>query len=569
MKKTLSKRVLSGVTSAMIGFSSFAQAMTAENAGLLNVKAAGISTNDLLNSMKAADESFAPYSKEYSVENLLTDYNVVTFGDMYMNTHTVGAILVGGTLTASDHVPGGSTFGDGAMENSYAQKIHRVGGYSYGKYLENEYAGDKSDYKFYYGSLDEEFDKEPDVIPTVQTDTPYFNAETATTKVTNWSNSKRDDKTAWIVGEDDLSGDNSNVLEITVTDETNKNIVLPEEIHTKLNKIVFVGKDGGVVKPEEIANAGFTITFKGQPKDNRDGALHLGFQGFVQYRTTNTEGKLTDVQLTKTFTGLSGNAQNGELNLYGMNLIWNFPDAEGDLFVNSTSGHIVAPKARVVIQGGEGGVIANEAVIVSEIHFYSYKTNTTSDKAPGNNEDTTKPSTPPAEDVEKITIEARVIYGDYNDDDAHKYNNPELYAPQLQLMYRQGDEIGKKPEIDDYKVTAELVEDGTEARKDWCYQYKYTWEVPVLPDGDRTGYYVSLNPNNAGVSEFDRNDYNFYFLPEVLPIHTTNYNFFSILNAEYNFNFLAVMRDINNINHFSSNIVLVLNGKFIPIFEWF
>lgn len=65
----------------------------------------------------------------------------------------------------------------------------------------------------------------------------------------------------------------------------------------------------------------------------------------------------------------------GQLNYGGMKLIWNFPDATGDLSVSCMGGHIVAPNANVIVSGGnfEGGIIANCITDNgAEAHFYSY-----------------------------------------------------------------------------------------------------------------------------------------------------------------------------------------------------
>ncbi|MBE6842115.1 MAG: LPXTG cell wall anchor domain-containing protein [Ruminococcus sp.] len=107
---------------------------------------------------------------------------------------------------------------------------------------------------------------------------------------------------------------------------------------------------------------------------------------------------------------------------------------------------------------------------------------------------------------ENIKIEARVIFGDYNDDGTHEYTN--VY-PNLQLKYRHG---GSWDILYGEKVTATLVEDNTSARKDWCYQYKYTWSVPKIAYGSgenstNTGYYASIDFEG-------KENYNIYYLPE-------------------------------------------------------
>lgn len=102
---------------------------------------------------------------------------------------------------------------------------------------------------------------------------------------------------------------------------------------------------------------------------------------------------------------------------------------------------------------------------------------------------------------ENIKIEARVIFGDYNDDGTHEYAD---VNPKLQLRYRSGNSF---PHNVDGQVQANLVVDNTSARKDWCYQYKYTWEVPKLAEGESTGYYVNIDFEG-------KENYNIYYLPE-------------------------------------------------------
>ncbi len=72
---------------------------------------------------------------------------------------------------------------------------------------------------------------------------------------------------------------------------------------------------------------------------------------------------------------ISGGLEGDQLNLEGMKLIWNFPDAENIITMTSLGGHVVAPKGDVHVPGGnlEGGVIAaNINDEGSEAHFYAY-----------------------------------------------------------------------------------------------------------------------------------------------------------------------------------------------------
>ena len=57
-----------------------------------------------------------------------------------------------------------------------------------------------------------------------------------------------------------------------------------------------------------------------------------------------------------------------------MTLIWNFPDAQGNISLERLAGHIAAPNAHIELLGGnyEGGIIANSIYSNSEGHFFSY-----------------------------------------------------------------------------------------------------------------------------------------------------------------------------------------------------
>ncbi len=104
---------------------------------------------------------------------------------------------------------------------------------------------------------------------------------------------------------------------------------------------------------------------------------------------------------------------------------------------------------------------------------------------------------------DNIRIEARVIFGDYNDDGEHTYTNS---VPKLTLKYRNSESTNNIKET----VTAKPVVDSTPARKDWCYQYNYVWEVPKF-EGNDSSYYVAIEPSGTN---FDRNKYNVYYLKD-------------------------------------------------------
>lgn len=111
-----------------------------------------------------------------------------------------------------------------------------------------------------------------------------------------------------------------------------------------------------------------------------------------------------------------------------------------------------------------------------------------------------------ADAADMITIEYRIVFGDYNNDGSHNYLN---HAPRLWIkstddsfgggFYMNTNEIGTpdspKPKnqfenvTGNYKATYEIVSNESPARKDWCYQYKLTLTVPKLSEGQ--GYYIN------------------------------------------------------------------------------
>lgn len=128
-------------------------------------------------------------------------------------------------------------------------------------------------------------------------------------------------------------------------------------------------------------------------------------------------------------------------------------------------------------------------------------------------------------------VEARVIFGDYNDgkitingegedvDTRIRYDDP-LYVPTFNLMYGSGDKADKPYQ----KVDGELVIDRTKARKDWCYQYNYVWDLGNNTDS----YYIKLDGvtkgNNApDTISFGDKTFNVYYLVDTYFGHPGNY----------------------------------------------
>ena len=114
-----------------------------------------------------------------------------------------------------------------------------------------------------------------------------------------------------------------------------------------------------------------------------------------------------------------------------------------------------------------------------------------------------------------VRIEARVIFGDYNDDDDTDHNYSNLNpTPKFQLHSRNGTAMTVEGEV----VSSNVVIDTSNARKDWCYQYNYYWDVaPIGGSETNKGYYVELvgektTINDVPVIEINEKQYYVYYL---------------------------------------------------------
>ena len=148
----------------------------------------------------------ATYGNSYTVENLLTDYNIVSFNDLEMNTHTVGSVLVGDTLTSNGNY---GTFGDGARIDSYAKHIGKLGHFNPNGFMRGSalYSVDNSDYKLYYQTYDDSDQTTVGAVSedtVVHTDEAFFDTDSAKAAVQRWSNAKASDSSAWVISNDDL-----------------------------------------------------------------------------------------------------------------------------------------------------------------------------------------------------------------------------------------------------------------------------------------------------------------------------------------------------------------------------
>lgn len=308
------------------------------------------------------------YDKAYTIENILSSYNLFAEKDMTTHTHVVGAIAVGNNYT------GESTSGDAAKAPSYAKNIVKSQGYSCGTYLD---AADRETLAFYYQTVADGV-----TLGTNYEQVPesYIDFTQAFANIRAWSQGKAKETGAdvWTATLSDVKETYSHAskckLDIDLATLTATNIIIPKDVYEKVGMINFVSSAGATNAEitEALARNGYTITIPGVKE------VMLKFD----YSHSDKRICINEQSIDNSFQKLSGAIHGGEANLDGTNLIWNFPDAT-DVEVNYLSGHVVAPNATAKIcccgdgsirTGGnfEGNVIAKNIFTGGEAHFYSY-----------------------------------------------------------------------------------------------------------------------------------------------------------------------------------------------------
>ena len=308
------------------------------------------------------------YDKAYTIENILSSYNLFIENDLTTHNHVVGAMAVGNDYT------GKKSSGDAAKAPSYAKNIIEAYNYSCGAYLDE---ADKENLAFYYQTKEDNVSLGANYV---QVTDPYIDFAQAFQNIRAWSQAKATESGShvWVVQASDLTQTynhkSGKKLDIDVSTVTATDIIIPKNIYDQIGIINFTSSTGATTEKivDGMARNGYTITIP----DVTDTHLTFEYSNVDKFVTVNEQHS------SNMFKGLSGAIHGGEANLDGTNLIWNFPDAT-DVEVNYLSGHVVAPNATakincrgdgsIVNEGNfEGNVIARNAFTGGEAHFYSY-----------------------------------------------------------------------------------------------------------------------------------------------------------------------------------------------------
>ena len=287
-----------------------------------------------------ADGSDDRYDKAYTIGNILSDFQYFTKGDLKGSGHTVGAVAVGGTMDK------GNSFGNGAVTPSFINKIDQAAA-AFGVY---KFEGGND--VLYYVDGVEKLQNWGSSLKTVKSDGKYIDFDAAFTAV------EKQSEALAASGKTLSAADVSNgVISVDFTDDV-KNITIPFSFFKTSNSLNLT-ENGEPINVEKFKNTAYTISVVGVG----DETVGVNFNGGVGNLPGNA------------IKAISGGLEGDQLNLEGMKLIWNFPDAENIITMTSLGGHVVAPKGDVHVPGGnlEGGVIAasiNDEG--SEAHFYAY-----------------------------------------------------------------------------------------------------------------------------------------------------------------------------------------------------
>ncbi len=323
-------------------------------------------TFSIFTNVKVSANAGAPYGKQITIQQILSDYQYFIYGNATLLNHNVGGIVAGGDVEVGN-------FGDGAIEPSYFGNIVSVSNYN-GTSTSHFLSGSSS-YSGYIGlpvyykttevsGLSSSFVNYTNATPFINLGSAFSALVTQSFDMTNG---------AYTVTTGNITGDMYNGYMLNLPLGTYKSIIIPKTIYDQVNYI----KLTGISNLNDFVENEYSISVVGVS----DVSISFGYTTFNDSQNTGKKGILfSDGQSFNNSNSLknisSGNVAGGQLNTNGMKLIWNFPNAV-TVISDYTAGHIVAPNADVTLANGtgnfEGGIIAKSVVNNSaEGHFYPY-----------------------------------------------------------------------------------------------------------------------------------------------------------------------------------------------------
>ncbi|MBO5342471.1 MAG: carboxypeptidase regulatory-like domain-containing protein [Lachnospiraceae bacterium] len=294
----------------------------------------------------------ARYTGTGQIKDLLTEYQYVVRGDAGIYCHCVGSVAVGGTMDCNNYI------GDCSQSPSYAN-VYKSGGIT----GVNNFLGSTRD--FYYGtsSVSEELMTQNGFTQNGE----YMDLDSMFVSLIKQSdNLYKTNVGTQATVQDMLDKDNNPKKIIQLDFSTNTVFTITKDDFIAADTIEFIHFDVADLSTNEYL---INIVGVGDTDLRLDGEYGGGAA------TTPTTNFFIDKYPANTFLKDLPNALNGiQCNLSGMKLIWNFPDATGNIQWNGMGGHLVAPQAYVNVTSGrfEGGIIADAVTSSGQAHYFPY-----------------------------------------------------------------------------------------------------------------------------------------------------------------------------------------------------
>ena len=279
------------------------------------------------NEVQAAPSENDRYDGDFNASTILARYGLFVRDMLKADCHTISSIAVGGTYSSTN------TFGDVALYPSYINiwASGRVG---------NAYAGRTVNRTVYYA--EKKFTSEAWDPNKGIKNARYIDMSAAFSKLTAQSADLRDSSYDLNGTTLNLYGVNSDVYVKIPYDKLRSLVINVPSYSWFHDHILCISVTGC---------GSSTVQFPGY-------AIRIGSDSLGNKFRFNFPGQ--------------DSVFREQLNLTGMNLFWNFPDATGTLNVEGLAGHLIAPSAAVKVSGGnhEGGIIARTLTTSAEAHYY-------------------------------------------------------------------------------------------------------------------------------------------------------------------------------------------------------
>ncbi|MCQ2533382.1 MAG: choice-of-anchor A family protein [Clostridia bacterium] len=296
----------------------------------------------------SADEG---YNGSYDYASVLSQFQCFVEGDLNYASHSVGALVAGGTANLD-------CFGEGSISASYFGYLASLTNFNSPAWVKDG----GIDYLYFAGIDGGLYQKMVNWgrANSFRSNPGYINIGSAF--ATLRANSA------------DIANQATNHITVANIDEygtlqvdlaNGSNVVIDYEAFANANVVSFIKQDGSDFGPASFAKDSYYISITGVNGNNID--LNFYSKIYVNGQPYSNQNSLKSVL---------NSSNGGQIYLDGVNLLWNLPDATS-VTATQLQGHLLAPNAAVTASGGnyEGGIIAASLYANAEGHFYPYNPN--------------------------------------------------------------------------------------------------------------------------------------------------------------------------------------------------